>query len=90
MQRAAIARALLSRPRVLLADEPTGNLDSANGQHIMGLLRDLNRTERLTVVMVTHNLELIRDTDRVVRMVNGRVEVDRNSDAPFAVAGMGE
>src|SRR2546421_7055262 len=74
MQRAAIARALINRPRVLLADEPTGNLDSGNGQQIMQLLRDLNRSERLTIVMVTHNLELVADTDRVVRLVDGRVE----------------
>ena len=68
MQRAAIARALINRPRVLLADEPTGNLDTANGQHVMKLLRDLNRQEGLTIVMVTHNLDLVHDTDRVVRL----------------------
>src|SRR5207249_7275717 len=67
MQRAAIARALINRPRVLLADEPTGNLDTANGQHVMQLLRDLNRQEGLTIVMVTHNLDLVHETDRVVR-----------------------
>jgi lipoprotein-releasing system ATP-binding protein len=74
MQRAAIARALINRPRVLLADEPTGNLDTANGQHIMKLLRDLNRQEGLTIVMVTHNLDLVHDTDRVVRLLDGQVE----------------
>lgn len=74
MQRAAIARALINRPRVLLADEPTGNLDTANGQHIMKLLRDLNRQEGLTIVMVTHNLDLVHETDRVIRLVDGRVE----------------
>src|SRR4051795_3649831 len=66
-QRVAIARALVNRPQVLLADEPTGNLDSDNGQHIMGLLRELNRAEGLTIIMVTHNLDLVSDTDRVVR-----------------------
>ena len=65
MQRAAIARALINRPRVLLADEPTGNLDSANGQHVMKLLRDLNQQDGLTIVMVTHNMELVHDADRV-------------------------
>jgi lipoprotein-releasing system ATP-binding protein len=75
MQRAAIARALINRPRILLADEPTGNLDSANGAEIMRLLRDLNRTDNLTVVMVTHNQDLAAVTDRTVRMADGRLEV---------------
>jgi lipoprotein-releasing system ATP-binding protein len=75
MQRAAIARALLNRPRVLLADEPTGNLDEETGRDIMKLLRSLNREEGLTIVMVTHNLELVAATDRVVRITAGRVEV---------------
>jgi lipoprotein-releasing system ATP-binding protein len=74
MQRAAIARALINQPRVLLADEPTGNLDAATGQHIIQLLRDLNRCDGLTIIMVTHNLDLVADTDRVVRLVDGRVE----------------
>jgi lipoprotein-releasing system ATP-binding protein len=73
MQRAAIARALISRPRILLADEPTGNLDAENGGEIIQLLRDLNRQERLTIIMVTHNLEMASTTDRVVRLVKGRV-----------------
>lgn len=77
MQRAAIARALVNHPRVLLADEPTGNLDADTGHQIVGLLRDLNRDEKLTIVMVTHNLEIVQDTDRVVRMVEGRVETER-------------
>jgi lipoprotein-releasing system ATP-binding protein len=83
MQRAAIARALINGPRVLLADEPTGNLDSANGQHIMRLLRSLNREERLTIVMVTHNLDLVSDTDRVVRLADGQVETERVTSFPF-------
>jgi lipoprotein-releasing system ATP-binding protein len=74
MQRAAIARALVNRPRVLLADEPTGNLDAETGTEIVGLLRDLNRNEGLTIIMVTHNLDIIADTDRVVRLVAGHVE----------------
>jgi len=73
MQRAAIARALVNRPRILLADEPTGNLDAANGKEIIRLLRDLNQTENLTIIMVTHNLDLVAGTDRVVRLVDGRV-----------------
>jgi lipoprotein-releasing system ATP-binding protein len=74
MQRAAIARALVNRPRILLADEPTGNLDAEKGLEIIRLLRDLNRQERLTIIMVTHNLEIVSATDRVVRLVKGRVE----------------
>ena len=82
MQRAAIARALINRPRVLLADEPTGNLDTANGQHIMKLLRDLNRLDGLTIVMVTHNMELVHDADRVVRIADGRIEQAEKISAP--------
>jgi lipoprotein-releasing system ATP-binding protein len=74
MQRAAIARALINRPRVLLADEPTGNLDAATGTDIIRLLRDLNRQEGLTIIMVTHNRELVASTDRVVKLAAGRVE----------------
>jgi lipoprotein-releasing system ATP-binding protein len=74
MQRAAIARALVNRPRVLLADEPTGNLDADTGAEIVRLLRDLNRQDGLTIVMVTHNLDLVGETDRVVRLVSGRIE----------------
>lgn len=73
LQRAAIARALISEPRLLLADEPTGNLDEATGKEIISLLRSLNH-DGLTIVMVTHNLELVASTDRVVRLVTGKVE----------------
>jgi len=82
MQRAAIARALINKPRVLLADEPTGNLDAATGAHIIALLRDLNQNDGLTIIMVTHNLELITDSDRVVRLVEGRVEVGNDYTGP--------
>jgi lipoprotein-releasing system ATP-binding protein len=74
MQRAAIARALINRPRILLADEPTGNLDVDKGAEIIHLLRDLNRQDGLTIIMVTHNLEIVSSTDRIVRLVKGRVE----------------
>jgi lipoprotein-releasing system ATP-binding protein len=79
MQRAAVARALLTRPRVLLADEPTGNLDAATGGEIVRLLRDLNREDGVTIVMVTHNLEIVSATDRVVRMIGGVVTDDTRS-----------
>ncbi len=74
MQRAAIARALINRPRILLADEPTGNLDAETGAGIVRLLRDLNEQDGLTIVMVTHNLEIVAGTDRVIRLTKGRVE----------------
>lgn len=76
MQRTAIARALLARPRVLLADEPTGNLDAANGESIIRLLRELNADDDVTIVMVTHNLEIVADTDRVVKLAGGRLATD--------------
>lgn len=88
MQRAAIARALINRPRVLLADEPTGNLDSANGNQIMALLRDLNRNSNLTVVMVTHNQDLAHGTDRTVRMTDGKLETETPFPAHYMTAGL--
>lgn len=74
MQRAAIARALIGNPQVLLADEPTGNLDRGTGQEILSILRNLNRQQKLTIVMVTHDLAIAEMADRVVRLVEGRVE----------------
>jgi lipoprotein-releasing system ATP-binding protein len=73
MQRAAIARALISEPQILLADEPTGNLDGEVEAEVIGLLRELNR-EGLTVVMVTHDDALAATADRTVRLIRGRVE----------------
>lgn len=73
MQRAAIARALISSPKVLLADEPTGNLDQETGQEILEILRTLNRQEGLTIVMVTHDNAIAAQADRIVRLVEGRV-----------------
>ncbi len=74
MQRAAIARALVTHPEVLLADEPTGNLDSSTGSEILEILRQLNRQENLTVVMVTHDLAIAQQADRIVRLTDGRIE----------------
>jgi len=73
MQRTAIARALVSRPRVLLADEPTGNLDKHTGEEIMEILRRLNREQNLTIVMVTHDSRIAAEADRTVTLVDGRV-----------------
>ena len=74
MQRAAIARALSGRPEVLLADEPTGNLDASTGQSIMDLLRDLNAERGLTMMLVTHDPQIAAQADRTVRLVEGRIE----------------
>jgi lipoprotein-releasing system ATP-binding protein len=73
MQRTAIARALVARPRVLLADEPTGNLDKHTGEEIMAILRRLNREQNLTIVMVTHDSRIAAEADRTVTLVDGRV-----------------
>jgi lipoprotein-releasing system ATP-binding protein len=73
MQRAAIARALVSRPQVLLADEPTGNLDKHTGEEIMEILRRLNREQNLTIVMVTHDSQIAAEADRTITLVDGRV-----------------
>lgn len=73
MQRTAIARALVARPRVLLADEPTGNLDKHTGEEIMEILRRLNREQNLTIVMVTHDARIAAEADRTVTLVDGRV-----------------
>ncbi len=77
MQRTAIARALMSNPRVLLADEPTGNLDRQTGHDILEILRTLNTEQNLTIVMVTHDMSIADQADRVVRLVEGRVELVR-------------
>ncbi len=74
MQRAAIARALSGGPEILLADEPTGNLDSSTGQGVLELLRDLNRERGLTMMLVTHDLTIAQQADRVVRLAEGRIE----------------
>ena len=74
-QRVAIARALANDPPILLADEPTGNLDSKNGHHVVELLRDVNRVRGTTVVMVTHDVELADHSDVMLSMRDGRTSV---------------
>jgi lipoprotein-releasing system ATP-binding protein len=74
MQRAAIARALIAQPELLLADEPTGNLDQSTGWEIIQILRTLNERQQLTIVMVTHDQALARQADRIVRLARGRIE----------------
>lgn len=72
-QRVAIARALMAKPSILLADEPTGNLDSKSGQNVLGLLKMSVETYHQTLVMITHNLEIAQMADRVIRMEDGRI-----------------
>ncbi|MCU0962025.1 MAG: ABC transporter ATP-binding protein [Pirellulaceae bacterium] len=74
MQRAAIARSLIAAPQLLLADEPTGNLDRHNGAEILRILRILNREEKLTIVMVTHDLAIAEQADCIVQLVEGQVQ----------------
>jgi lipoprotein-releasing system ATP-binding protein len=73
MQRTAIARALIAQPKLLLADEPTGNLDSKTGAEILAILKRLNREQGLTILMVTHDQAIARQADRIVRLVEGKV-----------------
>ena len=71
-QRVAIARAIIGNPEIILADEPTGNLDSKMGAEVMDLLHKLNKEDNRTIVMVTHNEEQAKQTDRIIRFFDGR------------------
>lgn len=72
-QRVAMARAFINSPKILFADEPTGNLDEENADHLTNLLFTLNREEKTTLVLVTHNMELAKKTERVLQMKGGRI-----------------
>ena len=72
-QRVAIARALATKPAILLADEPTGNLDTATSQDVLSLMKTMGRTFRQTMVMITHNEEIAQLADRIVRIEDGRI-----------------
>ncbi len=74
MQRVAVARAVVSNPALILADEPTGSLDSENGQHVMDVLRDLNREMGLTIILATHNDEAAQYARRIIRIRDGKIE----------------
>ena len=79
-QRVAIARALVNEPAVILADEPTGELDSTTSEQLMSTLRDLNRERGVTIIIVTHDAGIAGATDRVVRLSDGRVVADERRD----------
>jgi putative ABC transport system ATP-binding protein len=87
-QRAAIVRALINRPALVLGDEPTGAVDSETSEQLLGLMRRLNREEGVTFVIVTHDLELAARADRIIRLRDGRVVADERNQQilrPLAV-----
>jgi putative ABC transport system ATP-binding protein len=81
MQRAAVARAVINRPALLLADEPIGNLDTTHGRQVMGVLEEMNRELGVTVILATHSDEAASYAGRVILMRDGTIEVDRNECA---------
>ena len=87
-QRVALARAFITRPPILMADEPTGNLDSKNGKHVLDLLLQLNREEGTTLVLVTHDHQLAEYADRVIVLADGRVQSDGLNNETLASSGV--
>jgi len=88
-QRVAIARALVNEPAIILADEPTGNLDSKSGVEIIQILQDLNREQGITIVCVTHDPWIARHTQRVLRLSDGKIVGDETIESPL-IAGLDE
>ncbi|MCI0698305.1 ABC transporter ATP-binding protein [candidate division KSB1 bacterium] len=82
-QRVALARAFINRPKILFADEPTGNLDAETSERIVHLLFDLNREARTTLVLVTHNVELAQKTQRIIRLKGGVVMADEPTNNKY-------
>jgi putative ABC transport system ATP-binding protein len=82
-QRVALARAFTNKPKVLFADEPTGNLDEENSERISSLLFDLNRDIKTTLVLVTHDIEFAERTDRIISLRNGKIDQDSQMKSTF-------
>jgi ABC-type lipoprotein export system ATPase subunit len=78
-QRVAIARALVNNPKIILADEPTGNLDSKSGHEVMDLFHRLNQEEHRTIVFVTHDMDLATHADRIIVIKDGKVTIQKNA-----------
>jgi len=76
-QRVAVARSLINEPKVIFADEPTGNLDSKTGEKIIELLHNLNKEKGQTFVLVTHNDKIAKESSRIIRLIDGRIEHDK-------------
>lgn len=75
-QRVAIARAFINKPKILFADEPTGNLDTETGTHIEHLIFNVNKSQQTTLILVTHDLELAEKCDRIIKIKNGKIDSD--------------
>jgi ABC-type lipoprotein export system ATPase subunit len=86
-QRATIARALVNDPAIVWADEPTGDLDSESADEIVALMRELNQQRGLSFLIVTHDIAVGRRTDRIIRMLDGRVVDEQRLEAPHVLAG---
>jgi putative ABC transport system ATP-binding protein len=84
MQRVAICRALINHPKIVFADEPTGNLDSENGRAILDLLTEFHREQGCTLILVTHSGEIARFADRIIRLDDGRINGESQQQAPHA------
>ena len=80
-QRVAIARALVNNPSIILADEPTGNLDSQVGNEIISIFKNLNEEEHITVVLVTHDPSIARQTQRVIVIADGTISADQSTES---------
>jgi ABC-type lipoprotein export system ATPase subunit len=86
-QRVAIARALVNKPSLVLGDEPTGAVDTQTSQELLALMRRVNREERVTFVIVTHDMDLANQTDRIIRLKDGKVVADEDLARDMAAAG---